>query len=88
MMNMLKKVLKFIGLDKSVNCLFNSFIIGKTCYLVLEFDNNCEIIYNRIISEIIRNRLEFYWFRSYNEFENNMDDVVTINDDYLIILIG
>ena len=85
---MLKKFIKFIGLDNSSNCIYNSFIIGNTVYIILEFDNDKSIIYSKILDVVINNNIEFYWFRSYYEFENNIDNIVCDDEDYLFIIIA
>ena len=88
MRDMLKKLIKFIGLDKSSNCIYNSFIIGNTVYIILEFDNDKSIIYSKILDVVINNKIKFYWFRSYYEFENNIDNIVFDDEDYLFIIIA
>lgn len=88
MKDMFKKLMKFIGLDNSSNCLYNSFIIGNTCYIVLEFDDDKSIIYSKIIDLIIKNKHEFYWFSSYYEFEKYIDYLDYNCEGYLFIIIA
>jgi len=88
MMNMINKIMKFIGLDNTTKCSFNSFIIGKKSYILLEFIDDESIIFSKIINTLVNNNIYFYWFRSYNEFENNMDYLEFIDDRYFFIIIG
>ena len=81
-------ILSFIGLNKFSNCLFNSFIIGNISYLIFEFPNDKSIIINQLISKLLINNIEYYWFRSYDEFEDFIDILAPNNKGYLIVLIG
>ena len=69
MKDMFKKLMKFIGLDNSSNCIYNSFIIGNTCYIVLEFDDDKLInkiiitasggsLYNKTLDELKETQLQ------------------------------
>lgn len=88
MMDMLNKIMKFIGLDNTTKSRFNSFIVGNVSYLVIEFIDDKSIIFSKIIDTLVNNNIDFYWFRSYNEFENNMDYLEFNEDRYIFIVIG
>ena len=88
MMDILRKLIMFIGLDNRSDCFYNSFIIGNTCYIVLEFGDNKSIIQSKIIDTIIKNNLDFYWFRSYYEFEKFIDYLDQNSKDNLFIIIA
>ena len=88
MMDMLNKIMKFIGLDNTTKSRFNSFIVGNVSYLVIEFIDDKSIIFSKIIHTLVNNNIDFYWFRSYNEFENNMDYLEFNEDRYIFIVIG
>ena len=49
MMDMLKKLVRFIGLDSSRKIEFDSFIIGLQVFLVFDLRCNKNIIINQII---------------------------------------
>lgn len=88
MMDVLNKLIRFIGLDNTTKCNFNSFIIGNRSYLVIDFIDDKSIIFNKIIDTIIKHNINFYWFRSYYEFENNMDYLEFNEEKYVFIIIG
>ena len=87
MMDMLKKLVRFIGLDSSSKIEFNSFIIGLQVFLVFDLRCNKNIIINKIIENILLNH-KVYWFKEVKEFEEYYDIVSDEDSDYIFIIIG
>lgn len=87
MMDMLKKFVRFIGLDNSSKLEFNSFIIGFRAFLVFDLRNNRNIINNQIIENILLN-YKVYWFKEDKEFEEYYDIISDEDEDYIFIIIG
>lgn len=87
MMDMLKKLVRFIGLDSSRKIEFDSFIIGLQVFLVFDLRCNKNIIINQIIKNILLNH-KVYWFKEVKEFEEYYDIISDEDSDYIFIIIG
>lgn len=87
MMDMLKKLVRFIGLDSSRKIEFDSFIIGLQVFLVFDLRCNKNIIINQIIENILLNH-KVYWFKEVKEFEEYYDIISDEHSDYIFIIIG
>lgn len=87
MMDMLKKLVRFIGLDSSSKIEFDSFIIGLQVFLVFDLRCNKNIIINQIIENILLNH-KVYWFKEVKEFEEYYDIISDEDSDYIFIIIG
>ena len=87
MMDMLKKLVRFIGLDSSSKIEFYSFIIGLQVFLVFDLRCNKNIIINQIIENILLNH-KVYWFKEVKEFEEYYDIISDEDSDYIFIIIG
>lgn len=87
MMDMLKKLVRFIGLDSSSKIEFDSFIIGLQVFLVFDLRCNKNIIINQIIENILLNH-KVYWFKEVKEFEEYYDIISDEHSDYIFIIIG
>lgn len=87
MMDMFKKIVRFIGLDSSRKIEFDSFIIGLQVFLVFDLRCNKNIIINQIIKNILLNH-KFYWFKEVKEFEEYYDIISYEDSDYIFIIIG
>ena len=87
MMDMLKKIVRFIGLDSSSKIEFNSFIIGLQVFLVFDLRYNKNIIINQIIEKVLLNH-KVYWFKEVKEFEEYYDIISDEDSDYIFIIIG
>lgn len=87
MMDMLKKLVRFIGLDSSSKIEFDSFIIGLQVFLVFDLRCNKNIIINQIIENILLNH-KVYWFKEVKEFEEYYDIISFEDSDYIFIIIG
>ena len=87
MMDMLKKLVRFIGLDSSSKIEFGSFIIGLQVFLVFDLRCNKNIIINQIIENILLNH-KVYWFKEVKEFEEYYDIISDEDSDYIFIIIG
>ena len=86
-MDMLKKLVRFIGLDSSSKIEFDSFIIGLQVFLVFDLRCNKNIIINQIIENILLNH-KVYWFKEVKEFEEYYDIISDEDSDYIFIIIG
>ena len=86
-MDMLKKLVRFIGLDSSSKIEFDSFIIGLQVFLVFDLRCNKNIIINQIIKNILLNH-KVYWFKEVKEFEEYYDIISDEDSDYIFIIIG
>lgn len=87
MMDMLKKLVRFIGLDSNSEIEFDSFIIGLQVFLVFDLRCNKNIIINQIIENILLNH-KVYWFKEVKEFEEYYDIISDEDSDYIFIIIG
>lgn len=87
MMDMLKKLVRFIGLDSNSEIEFDSFIIGLQVFLVFDLRCNKNIIINQIIKNILLNH-KVYWFKEVKEFEEYYDIISDEDSDYIFIIIG
>lgn len=87
MMDMLKKLVRFIGLDSSSKIEFDSFIIGLQVFLVFDLRCNKNIIINQIIENILLNH-KVYWFKEVKEFEEYYDIISFEDSEYIFIIIG
>lgn len=87
MMDMLKKIVRFIGLDSSRKIEFDSFIIGLQVFLVFDLRCNKNIIINQIIEKVLLNH-KVYWFKEVKEFEEYYDIISDEDSDYIFIIIG
>ena len=87
MMDMLKKLVRFIGLDSSSKIEFDSFIIGLQVFLVFDLRCNKNIIINHIIENILLNH-KVYWFKEVKEFEEYYDIISDEDSEYIFIIIG
>lgn len=87
MMDMLKKLVRFIGLDSSRKIEFDSFIIGLQVFLVFDLRCNKNIIINQIIENILLNH-KVYWFKEVKEFEEYYDIISFEDSEYIFIIIG
>lgn len=87
MMDMLKKLVRFIGLDSSSKIEFNSFIIGLQVFLVFDLRCNKNIIINQIIEKVLLNH-KVYWFKEVKEFEEYYDIISFEDSEYIFIIIG
>lgn len=87
MMDMLKKLVRFIGLDSNSEIEFDSFIIGLQVFLVFDLRCNKNIIINQIIENILLNH-KVYWFKEVKEFEEYYDIISFEDSDYIFIIIG
>lgn len=87
MMDMLKKLVRFIGLDSSSKIEFDSFIIGLQVFLVFDIRCNKNFIINQIIENILLNH-KVYWFKEVKEFEEYYDIISDEDSDYIFIIIG
>lgn len=87
MMDMLKKLVRFIGLDSSSKIEFDSFIIGLQVFLVFDLRCNKNIIINQIIEKVLLNH-KVYWFKEVKEFEEYYDIISDEDSEYIFIIIG
>ena len=87
MMDMLKKIVRFIGLDSSSEIEFDSFIIGLQVFLVFDLRCNKNIIINQIIEKVLLNH-KVYWFKEVKEFEEYYDIISDEDSEYIFIIIG
>ena len=87
MMDMLKKLVRFIGLDSNSEIEFDSFIIGLQVFLVFDLRCNKNIIINQIIDNILLNH-KVYWFKEVKEFEEYYDIISDEDSNYVFIIIG
>ena len=87
MMDMLKKLVRFIGLDSSSKIEFDSFIIGLQVFLVFDLRCNKNIIINQIIEKVLLNH-KVYWFKEVKEFEEYYDIISFEDSEYIFIIIG
>ena len=87
MMDMFKKIVRFIGLDSSSKIEFDSFIIGLQVFLVFDLRCNKNIIINQIIEKVLLNH-KVYWFKEVKEFEEYYDIISFEDSDYIFIIIG
>lgn len=87
MMDMLKKLVRFIGLDSNSEIEFDSFIIGLQVFLVFDLRCNKNIIINQIIEKVLLNH-KVYWFKEVKEFEEYYDIISDEDSDYIFIIIG
>lgn len=87
MMDMLKKLVRFIGLDSNSEIEFDSFIIGLQVFLVFDLRCNKNIIINQIIKNILLNH-KVYWFKEVKEFEEYYDIISFEDSEYIFIIIG
>ena len=87
MMDMLKKLVRFIGLDSNSEIEFDSFIIGLQVFLVFDLRCNKNIIINQIIKNILLNH-KVYWFKEVKEFEEYYDIISDEDSEYIFIIIG
>ena len=87
MMDMLKKLVRFIGLDSNSEIEFDSFIIGLQVFLVFDLRCNKNIIINQIIENILLNH-KVYWFKEVKEFEEYYDIISFEDSEYIFIIIG
>lgn len=87
MMDMLKKIVRFIGLDSSRKIEFDSFIIGLQVFLVFDLRCNKNIIINQIIEKVLLNH-KVYWFKEVKEFEEYYDIISDEDSEYIFIIIG
>ena len=87
MMDMLKKLVRFIGLDSNSEIEFDSFIIGLQVFLVFDLRYNKNIIINQIIEKVLLNH-KVYWFKEVKEFEEYYDIISFEDSDYIFIIIG
>ena len=87
MMDMLKKLVRFIGLDSNSEIEFDSFIIGLQVFLVFDLRCNKNIIINQIIEKVLLNH-KVYWFKEVKEFEEYYDIISFEDSDYIFIIIG
>jgi hypothetical protein len=87
MMDMFKKLVRFIGLDSSSKIEFDSFIIGLQVFLVFDLRCNKNIIINQIIEKVLLNH-KVYWFKEVKEFEEYYDIISFEDSDYIFIIIG
>jgi hypothetical protein len=87
MMDMLKKLVRFIGLDSNSEIEFDSFIIGLQVFLVFDLRCNKNIIINQIIENILLKH-KVYWFKEVKEFEEYYDIISFEDSDYIFIIIG
>ena len=87
MMDMLKKLVRFIGLDSSSKIEFDTFIIGLQVFLVFDLRYNKNIIINQIIEKVLLNH-KVYWFKEVKEFEEYYDIISDEDSDYIFIIIG
>lgn len=87
MMDVLKKLVRFIGLDSSRKIEFDSFIIGLQVFLVFDIRCNKNFIINQIIENILLNH-KVYWFKEVKEFEEYYDIISDEHSDYIFIIIG
>lgn len=86
-MKLINKLLEILGFNNT-NLSLNNFIIGNTNYIIFEFNEKDILLQNKILDIICTELIEFYWFRTYDEFENNieyLDDNINRN---LFIFIG
>ena len=87
MMDMLKKLVRFIGLDSNSEIEFDSFIIGLQVFLVFDLRCNKNIIINQIIEKVLLNH-KVYWFKEVKEFEEYYDIISFEDSEYIFIIIG
>ena len=87
MMDMFKKLVRFIGLDSSRKIEFDSFIIGLQVFLVFDLRCNKNIIINQIIEKVLLNH-KVYWFKEVKEFEEYYDIISDEDSEYIFIIIG
>ena len=87
MMDMLKKLVRFIGLDSNSEREFDSFIIGLQVFLVFDLRCNKNIIINQIIEKVLLNH-KVYWFKEVKEFEEYYDIISDEDSEYIFIIIG
>lgn len=90
------EILKLIGLDKNpidkqletTKIKLNDFYIGYQHFVILELIGDDLIISNKIISLIVKNHLNIYWFPSYRLLEESQDLLQNSKNETLFVLIG
>lgn len=87
MNKLIEKLRYFIGMNDESYLNLNNFIIGNCNYIVFELPKNKQIIKNIILTSIMGKVKDFYWFKSYEEFENYVD---LFNDEKkeIFVIIG
>jgi hypothetical protein len=85
---MIKKILKFMGIYKESDINYYNFIVGNSVFLVFEISENYDIINNELLKCIFLVNNQFYWFKSFEEFENYFDYVNEYKENTFIVIIG
>lgn len=86
-MKLIDKLLEILGFNNTSLSL-NNFIIGNTNYIIFEFNEKDILLKSKILDIICTELIEFYWFRTYDEFENTIDYLEDNNNRNLFIFIG
>jgi hypothetical protein len=85
---MIKKIMKFMGIYKESDINYYNFIVGNSAFLVFEISENYDIINNELLKCIFLVNNQFYWFKSFEEFENYFDYVNEYKKNTFIVIIG
>jgi hypothetical protein len=85
---MIKKIMKFMGIYKESDINYYNFIVGNSVFLVFEISENYDIINNELLKCIFLVNNQFYWFKSFEEFENYFDYVNEYKKNTFIVIIG
>ena len=85
---MIKKIMKFMGIYKESDINYYNFIVGYSVFLVFEISENYDIINNELLKCIFLVNNQFYWFKSFEEFENYFDYVNEYKKNTFIVIIG
>lgn len=88
MKDMFKNFFKFIGLKGVEKACINSFYVGNIYFVIFDYSFDKGVIFDKILQQILNNKLNFYWFRSYYEFENYFEMSNNIDNGYIFIIIG
>lgn len=80
---MIGELFKFKKLPKAK---LNSFLIGNSLVIVIElFDNPGDVIINKLL-KVLFQKIEIYWFISYEEMENSFEYFIEDNQTYFVII--
>ena len=77
-----------MGIYKESDINYYNFIVGNSVFLVFEISENYDIINNELLKCIFLVNNQFYWFKSFEEFENYFDYVNEYKKNTFIVIIG
>lgn len=64
----------------------NSFLIGNSLIITIElFDNPRDVIINKLLNKLLQ-KMEVYWFKNYEEMEDNFEYFIENNHTYFVII--